>query len=46
MMVDSAKEAGAQIQEYSCEAGHSPYLSQPQLLIQLMLEYIGIVEGK
>ena len=45
-MVKSAKEAGVELQEYTCDTSHSPHLSQPRQLVETMLEFIATIQGR
>ena len=46
LVVEAVRTVGADIHEYTCDAGHSPHLSQPQVLTNLMLEFVSKVDGK
>ena len=46
LMVKTIRDSGVDIIEYRCNAGHSPQLSQPQRMIDFMMDFVKTVDGE
>ena len=44
-MVESMRDAGVFVKEYRLKASHSPYLSQPQKVIEIIEDFIVSISG-
>lgn len=42
MMVGLVEKEGVEVKKEWCEAGHSPYLSQPETVLRLVNEVVGV----
>lgn len=43
LMVKNLREAGVTVREYTLSASHSPYLSQPEKVVDVISDFIGHV---
>ncbi len=44
-MVKSAQDTGVRLIEYQIRSGHSPFMSQPMALIDVMLAFVKVVDS-
>lgn len=45
-MVKKLQNAGVQITEYRIDSGHSPAISQPRQLVDIMIKFMSVAKGE